>query len=88
MKESRFGVIVYPNPVDDFIKLKLLELTDVHNGIYNIRIHDTQGKTLLIRSTNSPVTEVNVSSLNGGIYFVTVEAENGSEITKRIIKNN
>lgn len=72
-------VKVYPNPAQDFIKISNVE--DV-----NVIITDVTGKTVLNINNVSDATDINVSGLNSGIYFVNVSNEEVNQTIKFIKK--
>lgn len=75
-------VFIYPNPTKDIINLNFL-----NNSRAKIIIYDTTGKKILtdeIENTNS--NQINISSLNNGIYFIKIET-NEKSVTKKIMKN-
>ncbi len=70
---------VYPNPANDFIFI-------THSDqLREITLYDLSGKELLRKTISGNESELNVSSLNAGVYLLTFAADNKS-ITKRIIK--
>ncbi len=69
---------LYPNPSSDF-----LNISNPNNvEIKNISVIDINGRT--IKNINSATT-INVSDLNAGVYFVTIETAEGKS-TKKFIK--
>lgn len=66
---------IYPNPVNDYIHVETMCISSVQR----IDLYDITGK-LMISSTE---TEINVSELESGIYFVNILTEKGS-VTKKI----
>lgn len=77
------AIIVFPNPAQD----KILIEHDVKNNINQINIMDVAGKTVKSISENlqQKTININVADLAKGIYFVQVEAENGTIIKKIVI---
>lgn len=74
---------VFPNPTSDFI-----ELTTDMIGNKSVTILNVDGrKTAVNADFNSDKINININSLNPGIYFVQIHNENGekSEV-KRIVK--
>ena len=69
------GVSIYPNPANDVIKI----LNDNGLNISNVEIIDLTGRTVM-SSANS--TEVNISELPEGQYFVRITGE--STIVKKL----
>lgn len=72
-------VKLYPNPAQDFIKISNVE--DV-----NVMITDVTGKTVLNIKNVSEATDINVSGLNSGVYFVNVSNEEVNQTIKFIKK--
>ncbi|HEY0092654.1 MAG TPA: choice-of-anchor J domain-containing protein [Flavobacterium sp.] len=69
---------LYPNPTNDVINIDSATTT-----IKNIQITDINGRT--VKSLNAAgvaQAQVNVSDLNSGVYFLTVDSDNGSGTTK------
>ncbi|MEZ4786850.1 MAG: T9SS type A sorting domain-containing protein [Flavobacterium haoranii] len=70
------NIKLYPNPVSN-------TLTITQQNIKNVTITDLTGKTVLKQSTNNKII---VSSLQKGIYIVTIETLDGKTETQKIIK--
>jgi hypothetical protein len=69
---------IYPNPTSN-----VLNISNTNNiEINNISISDLNGR--VIRNVNG-VTPINVSDLNAGVYFVTIETTEGKS-TKKFVK--
>jgi hypothetical protein len=69
---------IYPNPTSN-----VLNISNTNNiEINNISVSDLNGR--VIKNVNG-VTSVNVSDLNAGVYFVTIETTEGKS-TKKFIK--
>ena len=66
---------VYPNPAQDFIRVE----TMCTSSLQRIDIYDITGK-LIVSSTD---TEINVSKLKSGMYFVNILTDKGV-VTKKI----
>ena len=72
-------IAVYPNPASDIVNI---QSTSIINGI---TIYDVQGRKIQATKVNSQTTEVNISGLNSGIYFFSIETDNGSSM-KKVLK--
>ncbi len=72
-------VTVYPNPASDIVILQSFQM------ITNISMFDVMGREVTTLSINSLSAQIDVSALNGGIYFFSIETERGV-ITKKVIK--
>ena len=68
----------FPNPAIDFITVRTEDLGSV------LRIIDISGKVMKIEEITQPSQQVNVSDMQSGMYFISLE--NGqSLITKKMI---
>ncbi|MGB1309164.1 MAG: T9SS type A sorting domain-containing protein [Oceanihabitans sp.] len=70
----------YPNPVNNALSLK------AQKDIENVSVYNMLGQEVLRTAPNAVNTEVNMSALQSGAYFVKVTIGNATE-TVRIIKN-
>jgi len=73
---------LYPNPASNLLNIQLTEVQDqARYAIYNF-----QGQLVLMQNINDAVTQVNLQSLNAGMYFVVVY--NGDLLFReKIVKN-
>ncbi|HBH22645.1 MAG TPA: alpha-amylase [Cytophagales bacterium] len=76
------NIIIYPNPAQTEINVSLL------NGEYhNISIHDMNGRFINDVSINpGGITNIDVSTLNSGMYYLRVETQEGISFHK-FLKN-
>jgi hypothetical protein len=72
---------LYPNPVSTFLNIKSTE----YGGDINISITDLAGKQVHQSTANSQ-TQMDVSFLQAGIYFVTLSANNAVMSHQKLIK--
>ena len=78
IETSNFNTYIYPNPVLDKFKIK----TD--DTIINVKIYDALGKEILyIKFIDS---EIDISNLIKGIYFIKIQQLNSTK-TLKLIKN-
>lgn len=76
------NISIYPNPASD-----MFSLVSTTSTFENIKVTDLNGRTVKNINVNSlSSTEVNISDLTSGMYFVTVQTDNGSGSTKIIKK--
>jgi hypothetical protein len=70
------GFVIYPNPVSDFITLK------VNNTFFNknYSIIDQLGRTVISGKINSESSTINMSELARGIYHFRIETETRSQL--------
>ena len=79
------AVRVYPNPVQDVLNLEVnaSQASEMNIAVYNITGQKVMETSANVNAgINTP--SINVSSLNSGIYFVTVKA-NGFENTMKFV---
>ena len=69
------NVMVYPNPANDFIMIRAND----DSPLQRIDIYDITGKLMI----SSIETEINVSKLESGMYFVNILTDKGV-VTKKI----
>ena len=71
-------VKVYPNPFTDIINIS--EFKDIKT----VKVNDVSGRTLKV--IENPSKEINLSSLNSGLYLITMYFKDGSQHTVKTIK--
>ena len=76
------GLAVYPNPASDYIYIK-----QEKNEKYIIDIIDITGKSIQLISSNEPITTINVSELQSGMYIVKVTDSKGNIGIHKTVKN-
>ena len=75
--ESKFSI--YPNPTSS-----ILSISNPNNvEIKSISVVDINGR--IVKNQSDSLSQINVSDLNAGVYFVTIEAAEG-KTTKKFIK--
>lgn len=74
------GLKIYPNPVSN----GKVYITSKNDSNKEIAIFDVLGKKVL--QTTISTKELNISSLNSGIYFIRIETTDGSATEKLIVK--
>lgn len=70
----------YPNPVNDNLSLK------AQKNIQNVIVYNMLGQEVIRTNPNTVNTELNMSELQSGAYFVKINIDNNIE-TFKIIKN-
>jgi hypothetical protein len=83
-------IIVFPNPATSELIIESPEF-----GVERLEIYNVVGERVLTHPQpylSSPMANaqrgfrINVSSLRGGIYFVTVTDKEGSKVTRKVVK--
>jgi len=76
---NKKSIVLYPNPTSDFINFSLKGLADTP-----INIIDVNGR-IVLQTTISSNDNINVSSLQSGVYFVNLEVE-GQSLSYKFVK--
>ena len=77
---QKIGLTLYPNPSADVINL---ELTDfISNQQYELSIVDSFGKEIMSKAIFENKSEIDISQLAKGIYFVRIQMKESSEVLK------
>ena len=77
------SVTLYPNPAREVVNVQCTMNNVQLTG--ELSVFDVYGKLLQIVPITSEITQINVSSLANGMYFVRVTTEEGS-VTKTFVK--
>lgn len=81
----KFDCWVYPNPVEDFLKLKV---EGTNTGKICLRLHDALGRIFWSGYVTGPITSIPLTGLDSGIYLFSVTDENNCQNrTFKIFKN-
>ena len=70
---------VYPNPAKDVLNIS----NSIGAEINAVIVTDINGRT--VKQANSNVSQINISDLNAGVYFVNINSNEGS-LTKKVVK--
>lgn len=73
-------ISIYPNPANGVLTVAL------ENSGSVIRIYNTLGVELLKETTNSNVTNIDITNIPSGTYFINIEDKNGNISNKEFIK--
>ena len=76
------NIAVYPNPANDNITIDIVSFTKGEI----ISVYDIQGQLLLQQPMQQAKTNINISTLAKGVYFIKVKTANGMEV-KKIVKD-
>ena len=86
IKETTLNISlsVFPNPTSDFLTLKV---EDYNNETLSFDLLDEQGKLVLNEQITNQETQVAMSTLARGSYFINIVHTNKKIQTFKIIKN-
>jgi len=86
IKETALNISlsIFPNPTNDFLTLKV---EDYNNEALSYYLIDEQGKLVLNQQITNQDTQVAMSTLARGAYFINVLQANKKIQTFKIIKN-
>lgn len=70
---------IYPNPTSSVLNISNPNSLEIKN----ILVVDINGR--IVKNQSDSLSQINVSDLNAGVYFVTIEAAEG-KTTKKFIK--
>jgi hypothetical protein len=85
IKEDK--IKIYPNPSNGLFFLEILESND---KVYQIKVFDVLGTIVYANSVQGSgfrKLQIDLSEKSKGMYFITVESEDKSQISKRILIN-
>lgn len=78
--EKRISFTIYPNPTSGVVRVKWLE----SSGANMLEVSNLLGEMVLKINLSSTDQNIDVSNLESGIYFISIESQNGKSITKLI----
>ena len=86
IKETALNISlsIFPNPTSDYLTLKV---QDYNNETLSFDLLDEQGKLVMNEQITNQETQVAMSTLARGAYFIYVLQENKKIQTFKIIKN-
>jgi hypothetical protein len=79
------SVSVFPNPVSDYITIKVSD--NFKNKNYTLRIFDVSGKELYNKICKSDENAISVKGFDKGFYFTEILTEQGKFIKTKFIVN-
>jgi hypothetical protein len=83
LKDAGLSVIIYPNPTRGDLKLNINDYT--MPGLQYLLL-DSNGKLLTQKKIESYLTEVSMSQLRSGVYFIKIQAGTRELKTFKIVK--
>lgn len=77
--DNNFSLQLIPNPTNNFVTLELADET------YFIKIYDQTGKCVLEQNSTTGKTQINLTTLTSGLYFIQV-SDDKKIFTGKVIK--
>ena len=74
------NVIIYPNPANDIVSIKLQTQVMEH-----LKISDVKGSIIYTETLQSNKKLLNTSSFAKGLYFITITTKNGAVVVKKLM---
>ncbi len=77
---------IYPNPVSQVLKIAIANFNTAEKNTYHLEIINTLGQSVLKSKALSFLSEMDVSALQNGIYFLQVFNQNKLLVTEKFVK--
>ena len=74
------NVLVYPNPANDIVRVKLQTQVMEH-----LKISDVKGSIIYTETLQSNQKQLNTSSFAKGMYFITITTKQGAKFVKKLM---
>ena len=72
---AKDGISIYPNPVSEKLSLKIENLVHTENSY--LRIFDYSGKLVKVQRITQSKTEIDLSEISQGFYFIQIQDGTG-----------
>ena len=79
--DNKYQLQIYPNPATDYIKISYSRI------IETITIYSIQGIKVMELNLGAKNTQLNVSQLTSGIYFIMLTDDLGQRFSQKIVVN-
>jgi len=81
IKEPEFNNLVklFPNPADEYI------IIEMENNDFNVQVEDILGNVVIVQESYENKTRIDLSEIQAGIYFITVNSSE-NKIVRKFIK--
>lgn len=79
---TQIDLVLFPNPANNYIQVQ----APANLPVENFTITDAMGRITMTQQTISSIFSIDISSLEAGLYIITMNTEKGF-ITKKFIKN-
>ncbi len=77
-------LLLYPNPSSNWVNIS----TATSQVITNVQVQNVLGETVLNKRNTTPrqSLQINMEAFSTGVYFVSVQLQNGQEIVRKLVK--
>ena len=69
------GLKIYPNPTSSFLNIE-------GEGMVSVEVYNTVGQRVMTQAVNGNLVQLNTESLNNGIYFIRIHANDGTMLNR------
>ncbi|MCK5028233.1 MAG: T9SS type A sorting domain-containing protein [Bacteroidales bacterium] len=83
INELSTGFKIYPNPGTGLFKL---EMNNISNGDYTVEVYDVIGKVVYKSNITESISNIDLTHMNSGLYYVSVNNGEERNITKIMIQ--
>ena len=80
---NEYAVHLYPNPAKDAVTI---DLANGSNDAATVSFFDMHGRIVMEEIISAGNSEINVTSLKQGVYFVSIKSSNINKTVKLVIK--
>lgn len=85
--EANFSISVYPNPIKDFLNLKIVDSSILNIHSLSYQIYTSSGTLIINRDIDNSETNISMGNLAPATYFLAVSLNNKEMKSFKIIKN-
>lgn len=82
IQSNKYPIKLYPNPADDYIKIE----NNTGHQYALLEIRDILGKAILKQSYFANQNNIDIKSINPGIYFISILSEGGIITYKMVVE--
>jgi hypothetical protein len=75
------SVFVAPNPVSDKVNVYSKEM------IHTVSVFNNLGQVVSQQRVNSVQSQIDLSSMTDGVYFISIQFKDGSKAVRKVVKN-
>ncbi len=84
IEHTNDNIKVYPNPVTDEVTVKF---DSQISGDFDVVVFDQTGREVIAETTNQQLTNINLSQLEKGVYYLSIQKEGVLFLNQKLVKN-